>query len=57
MNRPATHVCVRAEERCTCGNLVAIRSESGVEILCRRCKRVHIIPWLEEVVAVKAPAH
>ena len=33
------------EERCLCGNLVAKLSFHGVEILCRRCKRIHLIPW------------
>lgn len=33
------------EERCACGNLVAKITPAGVEILCRRCKRVHRIPW------------
>jgi len=32
-------------ERCACGNLVAKITPDGVEILCRRCKRVHRIPW------------
>jgi hypothetical protein len=35
---------VRAEERCECGNLVAKLTETTVEIKCRRCKRVHVIP-------------
>ena len=33
------------EERCLCGNLLAKVSLDGVEILCRRCKRIHLIPW------------
>jgi len=33
------------DERCLCGNLVAKVSPDGVEILCRRCKRIHLIPW------------
>lgn len=36
------------DERCLCGNLVAKVSLDGVEILCRRCKRIHLIPWPEE---------
>ncbi len=35
----------RRDERCACGNLVAKVTSDGVEILCRRCKRVHRIPW------------
>ena len=34
-----------ADERCVCGNLVAKITPAGVEILCRRCKRTHRIPW------------
>jgi phage FluMu protein Com len=33
------------DERCLCGSLVAKVSLNGVEILCRRCKRIHLIPW------------
>ena len=33
------------DERCLCGSLVAKVSLDGVEILCRRCKRIHLIPW------------
>jgi len=36
------------DERCLCGSLVAKLSPKGVEILCRRCKRIHVIPWAEE---------
>jgi phage FluMu protein Com len=36
------------EERCLCGSLVAKISLDGVEILCRRCKRIHLIPWPAE---------
>jgi len=35
---------IRADERCECGNLVAKLTENTVEIKCRRCKRIHIIP-------------
>ncbi len=35
---------VRVDERCECGNLVAKLTETTVEIKCRRCKRIHIIP-------------
>jgi phage FluMu protein Com len=33
------------ERRCVCGSLLARLSESGVELKCRRCKRVVVIPW------------
>lgn len=32
------------DARCLCGNLVARLVPAGVEILCRRCKRIHCIP-------------
>ena len=31
------------DERCLCGSLLAKVSRDGVEILCRRCKRIHRI--------------
>jgi phage FluMu protein Com len=33
------------EHRCVCGSLLARICEAGVELKCRRCKRVVIIPW------------
>jgi phage FluMu protein Com len=33
-----------AEARCHCGNLLARLTPRGVEIKCRRCKRVHVVP-------------
>lgn len=35
---------VRVDERCECGNLVAKLTSNSVEIKCRRCKRIRIIP-------------
>ncbi len=43
------------EERCLCGSLLAKVSVEGVEILCRRCKRIHVIPWLGEGRESSAP--
>lgn len=40
-----TEPVIRADERCRCGNLLAMLSPEGIEILCRRCKRVHRIAW------------
>ena len=34
-----------SDERCDCGNLVAKIYDEAIEIKCRRCKRVHIIPF------------
>lgn len=36
------------DERCRCGSLLAKVSPDGVEILCRRCKRIHRIRWPAE---------
>jgi phage FluMu protein Com len=35
----------KGERRCVCGSLLARLCESGLELKCRRCKRVVIIPW------------
>ena len=32
------------DARCHCGNLLARLTARGVEIKCRRCKRVHVVP-------------
>ena len=32
------------DARCHCGNLLARITSRGVEIKCRRCKRVHVVP-------------
>ncbi len=34
----------RVDERCECGNLIAKLTETTVEIKCRRCKRIRVIP-------------
>ena len=33
--------------RCLCGSLIARRVDRGVELKCRRCKRVLLVPWDE----------
>ena len=45
MERRAPDVRRTREERCLCGNLVARATPEGVEILCRRCRRIHRIAW------------
>jgi len=37
----------RQEVRCECGSLVAKLVESGVELKCRRCKRLALIPFAQ----------
>lgn len=31
------------EKRCACGQLLAILSEQGIELKCKRCKRLHMV--------------
>lgn len=45
MRPPTASAPNAADERCVCGSLVAKITPAGVEILCRRCKRTHRIPW------------
>ncbi|MGH8005613.1 MAG: hypothetical protein ACREQ3_01220 [Candidatus Binatia bacterium] len=33
------------ESRCRCGNMLARLRPEGVELKCRRCKRMVVIPW------------
>lgn len=33
------------DHRCDCGQLLAQLTNAGVEIKCKRCKRLTIIPW------------
>lgn len=37
----------REELRCLCGSLLARALDEGIELRCRRCKRVVIIPYSE----------
>lgn len=37
--------CGGQDSRCLCGSLLARLRMEGVELKCRRCKRVVIIPW------------
>ncbi|RMH09124.1 MAG: hypothetical protein D6704_01870 [Nitrospirae bacterium] len=38
-----------AEIRCHCGQLVARLTPSGVELKCKRCKRLVLIPYDESL--------
>lgn len=38
----------RNEVRCECGSLMARLTHKGVEVKCRRCKRVWVIPLYEK---------
>ncbi len=35
----------RAEARCECGQLIAKLRTDGVELKCKRCKRIVVIPY------------
>lgn len=44
-NKPLRQPNCEAEEfRCLCGSLMAKITPLGVEVKCRKCKRLHIIP-------------
>jgi hypothetical protein len=45
MSRPPTSPAGAGEQRCVCGSLLARLNAEGVELKCRRCKRVVVIPW------------
>lgn len=32
------------ELRCHCGNMMGRTTPRGIEVKCRRCKRIHVIP-------------
>ncbi len=36
--------CDKGELRCECGNLMARMNSRGIELKCRRCKRIIAIP-------------
>lgn len=45
MSRPACGAQDATDHRCACGSLLARLRAHGVELKCRRCKRVVVIPW------------
>jgi hypothetical protein len=44
-----------SECRCLCGSLVARRVPGGVELRCRRCKRIVVLPLDHGLPAASAP--
>lgn len=42
--------------RCLCGSLVARMADDGIELKCRRCKRVLLVPWRDVASAPPAAA-
>jgi hypothetical protein len=45
MATPPSGAVEAAERRCACGSLLARLCARGIELKCRRCKRVVVIPW------------
>lgn len=46
-----------ADLRCLCGSLVAKVKKNGIELKCRRCKRVALIPFSEKEQALLEERH
>jgi hypothetical protein len=44
-----------ADARCTCGNLLARLTSRGVEVKCRRCKRVTVLRVVDSHRAGRGP--
>lgn len=52
----ASHPSRHASDcRCVCGSLVARLVSGGVELKCRRCKRVLVVPLTREALEAAAP--
>jgi len=45
MNSAKPGTTDRAEARCECGQLIAKLRNHGVELKCKRCKRIVVIPY------------
>jgi phage FluMu protein Com len=44
------------ECRCVCGSLIARLGADGIELKCRRCKRLHVVAWSDVTLAPNAEA-
>jgi hypothetical protein len=42
---PASDRCQNGETRCECGQLIAKVVGGGLELKCKRCKRIVMIPF------------
>jgi phage FluMu protein Com len=42
---PNTHSADSGETRCECGQLIAKVQRQGLELKCKRCKRIVVIPF------------
>ncbi len=43
--KPDTKLCHSDETRCECGQLMAKVRGRGIELKCKRCKRIVVIPF------------
>jgi len=60
MSEPSSDRCVEASEtRCECGQLIAKVRGQRLELKCKRCKRIVVIPFssIEGWSTVQASAH
>lgn len=60
MPEPSSESTVEASEtRCECGQLIAKVRDQRLELKCKRCKRIVIIPFssIEGWSTVQSPAH
>lgn len=44
-NNTPTTSCQHTETRCECGQLIAKVCGQGLELKCKRCKRIVVIPF------------
>jgi hypothetical protein len=44
---PATAESAEGDCRCSCGRLLARLTRDGLEVKCRRCRRVLLIAWAD----------
>ena len=60
MASPSSHVIEDIlETRCECGQLIAKVRDQRLELKCKRCKRIVVIPFssIEGWSTVQSPAH
>jgi hypothetical protein len=55
MPSPRRPIAPAADCRCACGSLVAKLVHAGVELKCRRCKRILVVPLTPADPAAQAP--
>jgi hypothetical protein len=55
-SRAAKKPCAENDLRCLCGSLIARLVEGGVEVKCRRCQRLVLLPLEPGAAAAAAPS-